>query len=124
MEISRQDSQILRQLETDLWLPNIRFSREKMEEILAPDFFEFGRSSRVYDRIATLEVPSQEIDIELPLIDFKARLLDSDVAQVTYQSIVHYPDGTERALRSSIWTRNVGKWKLSFHQGTPIPDAN
>ncbi len=122
MEITFQDAQELRRLEESLWREEVRFSMVEMESILAPDFFEFGRSSRVYTRVDTLAVPAQEIDAVLPLSDFKARLLDTNVAQVTYKSVVRYPAGDEQALRSSIWTRSGGKWALRFHQGTPIPD--
>jgi hypothetical protein len=37
-----------RQLEESLWRPQTRFDREYTDNILAPDFFEFGRSGRVY----------------------------------------------------------------------------
>ena len=26
-----------------------------------------------------------------------------------------------RRLRSSIWIRRDGRWRLAFHQGTPVP---
>ena len=93
-----------------------------MNAILAPDFFEFGRSSRVYDRSDTLAVPPQAINARLPLAEFEIRLIDADVAQVTYVSAVTYEHGEERALRSSIWSRTSDGWQLRFHQGTAIPD--
>jgi hypothetical protein len=58
----------------------------------------------------------------LPLPEFKVRLIHADVAQVTYVSTVATEHGEERALRSSIWSRTSGGWKLRFHQGTPIPE--
>ena len=92
-----------------------------MDQILAPDFFEFGRSGRVYRRADTLAVSAGPIDARLPLMNFEARLLDVNVAQVTYVSAVTY-DGVElRGLRSSIWSRTGNGWELRFHQGTPIP---
>ena len=122
MDVSRQDLADLKRLEEGLWRSEFRFNPEKMNEVLAPDFFEFGRSSRIYDRAAALAVPSQGIDAVLPMQDFKVRLLHPDVAQVTYKSEVTYPTGIERALRSSIWTRTRSGWQLRFHQGTAIPD--
>lgn len=122
MDISARDAQELYRLEEALWLTETRFSQEFMEKVLAPDFFEFGRSGRWYHREATLTVPAQNINAVFPLIDFKARLLEANVAQVTYISVVHYPSGTERAMRSSIWTRAGDRWRLRFHQGTAIPD--
>jgi hypothetical protein len=100
----------------------IRASRwRKWKNSLRPTSSNLADRVVVYDRSATLSVPSQEIDAVLPLIDFKARLLTRDVAQVTYKSVVRYPKGVEHGLRSSIWTRAGGRWKLRFHQGTPIP---
>jgi hypothetical protein len=26
-------------------------------------------------------------------------------------------------LRSSVWVKRAGKWLMTFHQGTPIPDS-
>ena len=39
---------------------------------------------------------------------------------VTYISSVNYKTGLEEALRSSLWCKKSGTWKLEFHQGTPI----
>jgi hypothetical protein len=94
-----------------------------MNEIIAPDFFEFGRSGRVYQRVDTLAVPPQPIDAVFPLPDFKARLLDQNVAQVTYNSAVTYDGVVLYARRSSIWSRTPNGWVLRFHQGTPIQNG-
>ena len=45
---------------------------------------------------------------------------DMDVALVTYRSVS--PDGSKfHSLRSSIWKIIDGRWRMAFHQGTPIP---
>ena len=119
MQISPEETELLRLLEESLWRSDTRFDKKKMEQILAPDFFEFGRSGRIYKREHTLEVHPQEIKAELPLSNFEARLLESNVAQTTYTSIVTYGGVIERGLRSSIWSCSATGWKLRFHQGTP-----
>jgi hypothetical protein len=124
MEISCQDAKELEQLEEDLWRSEVRFDLKRMAEILAPDFIEFGRSSRVYTKADTLAVPSQPINAEHPLADFKVRLLDTNIAQVTYISVVTDENKIQRALRSSIWSRTQDGWKLRFHQGTAIEVAD
>jgi hypothetical protein len=121
MEISTEDFETLRLLEEGLWRAAVRFDREKIDRILAPDFFEFGRSGRAYERADTLGIQAHQIKAKLPLPDFKARLLAPDIAQVTYISIVTYEQGEERARRSSIWSRTRDGWQLRFHQGTAIP---
>ena len=69
MEIGSEDFEALRLLEEGLWRTDVRFDLEKMDRILAPDFFEFGRSSRVYERADTLGIPAQQIRAKLPLPD-------------------------------------------------------
>lgn len=121
MGLSSRDEEDLRVLEEGLWREETRFDSRWMDEVLAPDFFEFGRSGRVYERQDTLEVEMQHIAAELPLKDFRARLLTPDVAQVTYVSAVTYDGVHELANRSSIWSRTEHGWRLRFHQGTAIP---
>src|SRR5665213_4295573 len=90
-----------------------------MRQMIAQDFFEFGRSGRVYKRSDTLNVPPEPIEARLPLHNFHARLIAPDVAQVTYNSAVKYDGVYECGRRSSIWSRTLGGWVLRFHQGTP-----
>jgi hypothetical protein len=120
LEISNEDFDELRRQEESLWLTQSRFDRAYMEQALAPDFFEFGRSGRVYRREDTLNVPFQQSEIKLPLPKFAARLIAADVALVTYISEVKFTDVTETANRSSLWSRYPSGWRLRFHQGTPI----
>jgi hypothetical protein len=110
----------LRQLEESLWRAQTRFDREYMEKILGPDFFEFGRSGRIYNREETLGVPAQEIAAVLPLPKFEVRLIDTNVALVTYISEVCYGKIKELANRSSLWSRYSTGWRIRFHQGTAV----
>jgi len=120
MEVNSEDYVKLKFLEEGLWQAESRFDMEWMEKVLAPDFFEYGRSSRVYQRQDTLDVPVQDIDSCIPLKNFQVRLIDVNVAQVTYISIVKYDGKKYKALRSSLWSRNGKNWLLRFHQGTPF----
>jgi len=119
MELSRQDRDTLERLEEELWREETRFDVERMREVIAPDFVEFGRSGRVYTREDSLAHPRGPIHAVFPLPDFSARLLHPDVAQVTYNSAVTYDGVVQHARRSSIWSRTAGGWALRFHQGTP-----
>ena len=114
-ELTAEDRQLLQRLEEELWREETRFDLSRMEEVIAEDFFEFGRSGRIYQRADTLSVPSTPIEAVIPLPDFDARLLAEGVAQVTYNSVVTYGENIEEARRSSIWTRSSGGWKLRFH---------
>jgi hypothetical protein len=129
MELSKEDHDALERLEEELWREETRFDSKRMNDIIAPDFFEFGRSGRICRRADTLAAPKRPMRAVFPLPDFGARLLDQDIAQVTYNSTVTYDrgvryggvryGGVRYARRSSIWWRSPTGWVLRFHQGTP-----
>jgi hypothetical protein len=116
--LSDEDRSELERLEESLWRAPTRFDRAYMEGVLAPDFFEFGRSGRVYDRDEMLAVGGATIPARLPLRDFAARPISDGVVLVTYVSAVGEAE-PEYANRSSLWTRTGRGWRLRFHQGTP-----
>ena len=118
IEVSEEERSELQRLEEELWIQETRFNRPYMEEIMAPDFFEFGRSGRIHSRESCLSHESAPIDAMIPFKNIRIRLLTNDVAQVTYDSEVTYDGVIEKARRSSIWTRSEGRWKLRFRQGT------
>ena len=120
MSSDTEDREILQRLEEELWRAETRFDQHRMNEVIAEDFFEFGRSGRYYRREDTLAARPQPIAAVLPLPDFRVRLLTPDVAQVTYNTAVTYDGVVEHARRSSIWTRTATGWQLRFHQGTPF----
>lgn len=89
-------------------------------ELLADDFLEFGSSGNSFDKKAQLYVV-KEINannlMKFTVIDFKIKMLASDVLLATYQTFRH--NDSKYALRSSIWKNNQGKWLMIFYQGTP-----
>ena len=122
INLTNDEVSMLRELEEELWHEESRFDLQRMDEVIAEDFFEFGRSGRVYRREDTLAIPRGPIDAVFPLPEFKARLLGRDVAQVTYNSAVTHGGVVYHARRSSIWSRTDAGWTLRFHQGTPFDD--
>src|ERR1700677_359481 len=90
IEMRMEDRVALEHLEESLWRGETRFDYKFMDKIVAQDFFEFGRSGRVYERADILDLNRQTIDAVLPLPDLRIRLLNEDTAQVTYTSAVKY----------------------------------
>lgn len=120
MEINRGDKDTLERLEEELWREETRFDLHRMNELLAEDFIEFGRSGRVYQRQDTLSVERRAIDTILPLPNLRIQLLDANIAQVTYDSADTHNGVIEYARRCSILSRTKSCWELHFHQGTPF----
>lgn len=108
----------LKSLEESLYQPDTRFDREYLENILAPDFIEFGSSGRVWTRGQIIRTPQVAIGVRLPLPEFGLQMVSEDVALVTYRSEMGL-DYADAANRSSIWRRTVDGWQLVFHQATP-----
>jgi hypothetical protein len=110
------ERQLLRH-EQDLMQLATRSSRKKLEAFLAEDFVEIGSAGNVYDRESVISALLLEQPVAWSIVSFKAREVTEGVALVTY--IATKGDG-QSALRSSLWRRDEGKWKMVFHQGTRI----
>ena len=113
----------LRRSEEALLDPAVRTDRARVGELLADDFVEFGSSGRIWMRDEILDLLAGEIPGPIQMTDFECALLAEDVALITYRA-----SRTEArietqvsSLRSSIWTKKTGGWRLRFHQGTRTP---
>jgi hypothetical protein len=115
-DIARQ----LRSAEESLLDPAVRRDRTMVAELLADDFIEFGSSGRIWTRDEILDLLAGEIPAPIHMTDFECTLLAGDVAMVTYRaSRTDARTGIHiSSLRSSIWTKKPGGWRLRFHQGT------
>lgn len=88
--LTSSDKIHLEQLEESLWRDETRFDTEYMEKVLHPDFFEFGRSGRIYARHHTIYVPRSHIDAVLPLENLEYHEVSEDTVLLTYRSQVQY----------------------------------
>ncbi|MDX2220594.1 MAG: DUF4440 domain-containing protein [Burkholderiales bacterium] len=86
-----------------------------IEELLADDFFEFGRSGVRWDKAGILGM-TRSASTHAEATGFALTRLGAEHALLTYTSTP--PDGTQRTLRSSIWSLRDGAWRMVFHQGT------
>lgn len=111
----------LRKLEESLLDSNVRRDGDRLRQVLAEDFLEFGSSGRVWTRKTIIDLLATEMDFFPPAIeDFQCSLISDRVALVTYRTVRYDRKSGERlvSLRSSLWTRENGDWRMRFHQGT------
>lgn len=112
----------LQKLEVSLHDPEVRSNREKLEQLLHPDFREFGRSGAhyTYEEIVT-ELTQETTQPVVWSQDFELERVAEDVALLIYRSAhIGADGGLERHThRSSLWQNTKDGWKLRFHQGTP-----
>lgn len=110
---------VLQRLELSLMDPQVRRDRNQVSGLLSEDFVEFGASGRTWTREATLDLLASENYTSPRMEQFACFALGPLVALVTYRTVRNGEHGEPvTTLRSSIWTKESGKWKLRFHQGT------
>jgi hypothetical protein len=118
--LSPEDQAELKRLEEGMWVEASRFDPSFQQARFAEDFFEFGRSGRVYSRSQAIRTDTTPLMARLPLQNLRFRVLDVNTVQLTYNSAVEYDGVVEHARRSSIWYRTAQGWVMRFHQGTPF----
>ncbi|POH72977.1 ribonuclease HI family protein [Arthrobacter glacialis] len=102
-------------LERELLDPAVRADPLRAGELLHPDFEEIGASGRRWSRQEILEMFNDEESATVELQVLSLSQVDTSTALLSYRSVS--PAGS--ALRSSLWQREDGQWRLRFHQGTP-----
>lgn len=111
----------LERLELLLMDPAMRRDGDRVGALLTHDFVEFGSSGQVWTREATLKLLASETYSPPRTENFAFRLLGPDVVLVTYRTSREDATGEKmETLRSSLWARESGGWKICFHQGTRV----
>jgi hypothetical protein len=115
----------LKSLEERLVDPAFRIDSESVAALLADDFLEIGSSGRSFDKTSILiDLKNEPPRSTSFLSDFSVRELSPGVALVTYRATRRDLAGQQigQSWRSSIWMQLGGRWQLTFHQGTRIPE--
>jgi hypothetical protein len=100
----------------------VRSDRDELGRLLHPEFREFGRSGRIYERAEVLaEFAGRPQAYEVWAQDFRVVALSDGFALLTYKSAHVTPQGEleHHTNRSSLWQLTPAGWRLLFHQGTP-----
>jgi len=120
-----QDSALLdelRKLETALHRRELRADRARLGDLLDEQFWEIGRSGKLWTREATLaEFESNSPSYTVWSQDFKVERLAPVLALLTYRSAHITEEGEleRHTQRASVWAMTDGRWRMRFHQGTP-----
>jgi hypothetical protein len=105
-EVVRREQQLLD--------PRRRAAGDRVQELLHPDFVEYGSSGRAWDRAAITAALGHEPEVSGDATDFSPVALAENVVLLTYRIV-----GPAGSLRSSVWVKDPqAGWRLRFHQGT------
>lgn len=102
--------------EKELLLDKVRSDLNRLRELLHPQFSEFGSSGRIWTRNRLLaEIAPMPVRVGFePIASDK---LADDVILLRWRAV-----GAHNSwLRSSVWQRLDGRWRLLFSQGTQVP---
>jgi hypothetical protein len=117
---------VLRARELKLHRPEVRCNPDELSCLLHPEFREFARSGRIYERADVLaEFSTAPQEFEVWADDFNLLCISDSVALLTYRS-AHVTAGNRlerHAIRASLWQLTEVGWQLVFHQGTPSDEA-
>ena len=111
-------SSIIYELELSLLNASTRCSIEKINALVADDFYEFGSSGKIWHKPDLLKLLPLEDQVITTINDFNAVSLSSNVIIATYRLV----RAGNASLRSSIWRSENGNWQIIFHQGTPVSE--
>jgi hypothetical protein len=118
--IPDDDVQTVIESEIAMLQSQVRRAERRLEDLLHPEYFEFGASGRRLSRRETVQTLTGQPSSGRSAIvasEVAGERLAPDVVLVTYVSY----EGQRRCWRSSLWRQTDTGWRLYFHQGTPIP---
>ncbi|TPM37130.1 DUF4440 domain-containing protein [Mesorhizobium sp. B2-3-4] len=115
------------ELELALLEAPTRSDPDFLDAVLDDGMIEFGKSGYVYDKRSILTALTASKDQPAPddsleMTDIRTVLLAAEVVLLTYR-LRPRMESAIASLRSSIWQRSDGDWRLVFHQGTPAAPA-
>lgn len=109
-------------LEAELQRPDVRKSVENLNELISDDFKEITSSGTITNKQDCFVNLPAAPEIKFVMTDFSARELAPELVQTFFKTEKTVVDTgkVSYSARNSIWKNEDGKWKMIFHQGTPI----
>ena len=110
----------IRDLEMELLHSDTRKSAQRLNDLLADDFFEIGASGTRYTKDDVIRLLPEEPADRHAMYDFRATEIAPDIILAIFSEEKESFARGERvaSMRSSIWKKRNGRWQMLFHQGT------
>ncbi len=107
------DEELVLRQERSLRGPRVLEDVAELGRLLHPDLLEVGRSGRIWgkDDLAQSPVVGGATVTEVVSLD----RVSPDAILLVYDTA----DAEGESVRSSLWVRDDGRWRLRFHQATP-----
>ena len=95
----------------------------RLEQLLTDDFRQVGSEGRVHSKREFVDDAKEGNLTDFTLYNFKVLPLDDNAAIVTFDAVIHQPEGDgDLAPRyqhiSDVWVKQGDQWRLRFEQST------
>jgi hypothetical protein len=116
-----KENHIVKEFELELLSPETRKSPERLNELLAEDFFEFTQSGTAATKQNIIDALPKLPEEKFVLRDYTEKQLTDNLVLVHYIADREVLESGEkrRTLCSSIWQNKNNNWQMIFFQGTP-----
>lgn len=106
-------------LEQRLLDPAVRADPVAVAELLTPDFVEVGASGDRWDRASIVAALAASPESDAEMREVRLSTLGDGVVLLTYLAETRGIPRV-RSRRASVWVRADGRWRMRYHQGTPL----
>ena len=112
-------SALIKALELELLQPEVRKSKERLDELIADDFVEIGTSGKQYKKEDVINDLAKELETKFVIQNFNIIEISPDSILATYQVTKELSSDKKKidSSRTSIWKNINGRWQIVFHQG-------
>jgi len=115
----------IKQLELKLLHFDLKTEPELINDLLSHDFEEISQSGKINARCDVVDwLIHKDIHLHWSLNDFRIRMLTDELVMAMYtaQKMNDRNNLSKGSMRTSIWQRQGGAWKMIFHQASKITD--
>ena len=115
----------IKQLELKLLHLDLKTEPELINDLLSHDFEEISQSGKINARRDVVDwLIHKDIHLQWSLNDFRIRMLADELVMAMYtaQKMNDRNNLSKGSMRTSIWQRQGGTWKMIFHQASKITD--
>ena len=112
-------SELIKALELELLQPEVRKSKERLNELIADDFVEISSSGKEYTKEDVINDLAGQGKINFTVQYFNTIEISPETILATYEVEKESSDNKEKikSSRTSIWKNKDGNWQIVFHQG-------
>jgi hypothetical protein len=107
-----------------VWRAELAKDAAALQRLVSDDFQQVGSEGKLHDKRELIDDAQEGILNDFRLYNFRVMPLDETAAIVTFDAIIHQPEGDDDLAPryqhvSDVWVKQGEQWRLRFEQATP-----